>query len=63
MDNSTVKHINIKIKGKGRSGRNTFWHHNSNWSQEEIDPMDLTSINNSIDSARGKSRRSRGPSI
>ncbi len=30
MDNSIVKHINIKIKSKGRNGGNTFLHHNSN---------------------------------
>jgi hypothetical protein len=34
LDNSTVEHINIKIKDKGRSGGSTFWHHNSNWSQK-----------------------------
>jgi hypothetical protein len=63
MQQQWTIHINIKIKDKGRSGGSTFRHHNSNWSQDKIDPMDLISINNSIDSARGKGIRSRSPSI
>jgi hypothetical protein len=58
MDNSPINNMNIIKISKGKNGKNTSQQCNSNWSQKEMDPMNLTFTNNSTYNIK---ERNRGP--